>query len=159
MLTRVIALGPALIVAVAGQTNDNTMSTTNEWLNILQSIQLPFAIIPLMVFSNDRALMKEFSAPASVTAFGWCLVFLVLGINYYQVGSYLFSPINEVPHTWWFYVTVGVGGVIYTAFVLFLMSKEIVEWFTACRRRPGELSRWEDSVSIADAKYASMGDV
>ena len=46
LVTRSFALAPTLVVALlAGAPNQ--LDILNQWLNILQSIQLPFAIIPV----------------------------------------------------------------------------------------------------------------
>lgn len=31
--------------------------TLDEWLNILQSIQLPFALLPVLYFTSDEKIM------------------------------------------------------------------------------------------------------
>jgi natural resistance-associated macrophage protein 2 len=46
VLTRSVALAPTLLVALlAGK--PNKLDVLNQWLNILQSIQLPFAVVPV----------------------------------------------------------------------------------------------------------------
>ncbi len=46
LLTRSVALAPTLLVALLAQ-QPNKLDVLNQWLNILQSIQLPFAVIPV----------------------------------------------------------------------------------------------------------------
>ena len=46
MVTRTVALAPTLLVALLANA-PNQLDILNQWLNILQSIQLPFAIIPV----------------------------------------------------------------------------------------------------------------
>ena len=47
-VTRSVAIAPTFLVALlyAGKA-DNTLDVMTEWLNVLQSIQLPFALIPV----------------------------------------------------------------------------------------------------------------
>ena len=45
-MTRTVALAPTLLVALLANA-PNQLDVLNQWLNILQSIQLPFAIIPV----------------------------------------------------------------------------------------------------------------
>ena len=47
-ITRSVAIAPTFLVALlyAGKA-DNTLDVMTEWLNVLQSIQLPFALIPV----------------------------------------------------------------------------------------------------------------
>lgn len=54
VLTRVIALGPALAVTVFMGGDIRATDRMSAWLNVLQSLQLPFAIIPLLTFCNRR---------------------------------------------------------------------------------------------------------
>lgn len=52
LLTRVIALGPALAVTIFMGGDIRATDRMSAWLNVLQSLQLPFAIIPLLTFCN-----------------------------------------------------------------------------------------------------------
>lgn len=33
------------------------LDVLNQWINILQSVQLPFAVIPLLLFTSDKRVM------------------------------------------------------------------------------------------------------
>ena len=57
LLTRSIAMIPTIVVALAA-TND--LDIMNTWLNVLQSVQLPFALLPILHFTNSRRIMGEF---------------------------------------------------------------------------------------------------
>jgi natural resistance-associated macrophage protein len=57
LLTRSIAMVPTIIVALIA-TNDLDMM--NNWLNVLQSVQLPFALLPILHFTSSETIMKEF---------------------------------------------------------------------------------------------------
>ena len=52
LLTRIIALGPALAVTVLMGDDVRATDRLTAWLNVLQSLQLPFAVIPLLTFCN-----------------------------------------------------------------------------------------------------------
>ena len=47
-VTRSVALVPATAVALYMTKSPRVGSQMNEWLNILQSVQLPFALLPLL---------------------------------------------------------------------------------------------------------------
>ena len=57
----------------------------NDFLNILQSIMLPFALLPIIQFTNHRSIMGSFKTPKGVLVVVWLLAFLVLGINVFLV--------------------------------------------------------------------------
>ena len=60
-VTRSVAIAPTFLVALlyAGKA-DNTLDVMTEWLNVLQSIQLPFALIPVSgLCTFARAVMLQ----------------------------------------------------------------------------------------------------
>lgn len=47
-VTRLIAILPTLLVAVLYRNSNGTeLDVLNEWLNVLNSVQLPFALVPV----------------------------------------------------------------------------------------------------------------
>lgn len=58
-LTRSIALVPALFVALATQSWPRISDDVDQWLNILQCVQLPFALLPVLNFTSQGKLMGE----------------------------------------------------------------------------------------------------
>ncbi len=61
MATRLLAIVPAVIFVVA-QGGRNTIEILN-WTQVILSMQLPFAIFPLVFFTSDRRKMGEFASP------------------------------------------------------------------------------------------------
>ncbi|OEL21023.1 Metal transporter Nramp2 [Dichanthelium oligosanthes] len=60
MITRSFAIIPTMIVALFFDTEDPTMDILNEALNVLQSIQIPFALIPLITLVSKEQVMGSF---------------------------------------------------------------------------------------------------
>ncbi|XP_023522710.1 metal transporter Nramp3-like [Cucurbita pepo subsp. pepo] len=60
LITRSFAIVPTMIVALAFETSDSMVDVLNEWLNVLQSIQIPFALIPLLCLASKEHLMGSF---------------------------------------------------------------------------------------------------
>ena len=58
LLTRGLALVPALLII---QAMEDRFTDISLYLNILQSIQLPFALIPLLKFVGSPSLMGDFT--------------------------------------------------------------------------------------------------
>ena len=58
LVTRLIAIGPTLSLAIISGAN---FSGWNEMLNVLQSLQLPFALIPILTFAGSYKIMGEFA--------------------------------------------------------------------------------------------------
>lgn len=67
MLTRGIAIGPTLLVAAFSK-NERALDRINEWINIFQSVQLPFAVVPLLVLTSSTAIMGRRFVNGPVTA-------------------------------------------------------------------------------------------
>nr|GMD47036.1 metal transporter Nramp3 [Ipomoea batatas] len=55
------AIIPTLIVALAFDRSEDSLHILNEWLNILQSIQIPFALIPLLCLVSNKEVMGVFT--------------------------------------------------------------------------------------------------
>ncbi|VDP98500.1 unnamed protein product [Trichobilharzia regenti] len=59
LLTRSIAILPTILTTVFKGIGD--LTDMNDLLNVLMSVQLPFAVIPLLTFTSSKAVMEEFS--------------------------------------------------------------------------------------------------
>merc|ERR1712129_149063 len=86
MLTRAISLGPSLLIAIAAE---RQLDSLNEWLNVQQSVQLPFALLPLMFFNCNPRVMGEFALGKKWECFFWIASFAVIGINVYLTVSFI----------------------------------------------------------------------
>lgn len=60
LITRSCAIIPTMIVALVFDTSDETLDVLNEWLNVLQSVQIPFALIPLLYLVSQERIMGSF---------------------------------------------------------------------------------------------------
>lgn len=58
LITRLIAVVPTLTIALVSNVSD--LSITNQYLNAVMSLQLPFAAIPTIAFTSDERLMGQF---------------------------------------------------------------------------------------------------
>jgi manganese transport protein len=79
LLTRLVAIVPAIVVTWLYQETG-----TGELLilsQVILSLQLPFAVIPLMLFVGNKKLMGDFRPPAWMLILGWASAALVVTIN------------------------------------------------------------------------------
>ena len=72
-LTRSIALVPALLVALATQSHPRVSDDVDQWLNILQAVQLPFALLPVLRFTSSSELMGDHKNGGKTKAVCWAL--------------------------------------------------------------------------------------
>ncbi|PPD73194.1 hypothetical protein GOBAR_DD29871 [Gossypium barbadense] len=60
LITRSFAIVPTIVVALVFNTSEASLDILNEWLNVLQSIQIPFALIPLLTLVSKEHVMGVF---------------------------------------------------------------------------------------------------
>ncbi|KAJ8538124.1 hypothetical protein K7X08_014664 [Anisodus acutangulus] len=60
VITRSCAIVPTIIVAIYFNRSEDSLDVLNEWLNVLQGMQIPFAIIPLVTFVSNEQIMGVF---------------------------------------------------------------------------------------------------
>ncbi len=79
LLTRLIAIVPALVVIILFGEG----STTNllVFSQVILSLQLSFAVIPLVMFTSNRSLMGEFVNPFWLKAVAWLVASIIVALN------------------------------------------------------------------------------
>merc|ERR1711997_42832 len=80
LMTRSIALVPAMVTASIAK-GTGILDALDEWLNVQQSVQLPFALLPLLIFNCDARIMGEFKLSSHMTLFYWVISWLIIGVN------------------------------------------------------------------------------
>ncbi|XP_078192805.1 natural resistance-associated macrophage protein 2 isoform X5 [Callithrix jacchus] len=113
VLTRSIAIIPTLLVSVFQDVE--SLTGMNDFLNVLQSLQLPFALIPILTFTSLRPVMSDFANGLGWRIAGGILVLIICSINMYFVLVY----VQELGHVV-LYVVAGVVSVAYLGFVFYL---------------------------------------
>jgi len=87
VVTRGIAIVPAVVVTIwAGQ------KATGELLifsQVVLSLQLPFAVVPLVLFTASRAKMGPFVAPRWLTVLAAVIAVVIIALNAKLVWDYL----------------------------------------------------------------------
>lgn len=79
LITRLIAIVPAAIVAFAyGESGTAQLLILSQ---VILSLQLSFAVVPLVAFTSDREKMGEFSNPTWLKACAWTAAALIAGLN------------------------------------------------------------------------------
>ena len=85
LVTRALAIIPAFIVIwLAGSHGTFQLLLLSQ---VILSLQLPFAIIPLLQFTNDPRRMGEFTSGWKIRATGWVTAVVVLGLNVWLAGQ------------------------------------------------------------------------
>jgi manganese transport protein len=79
LITRSIAIIPAaLVIGIAGENKVTSLLILSQ---VVLSFQLPFAVIPLIQFTGDRAKMGEFANSRLTTVIAWFVAAAILFFN------------------------------------------------------------------------------
>ncbi len=79
LITRLIAIVPALItVYIFGERGAGSLLILSQ---VVLSLQLPFAVIPLVLFTGDKRKMGAHVAPRWVLVLAWPTAALIVGLN------------------------------------------------------------------------------
>jgi manganese transport protein len=79
LATRLIAIVPALIAIVCfGEQSTGELLVLSQ---VILSLQLPFAVIPLVMFTSDRRLMGEFVNPPWLKVLAEAVATVIVGLN------------------------------------------------------------------------------
>jgi len=124
-ITRSIALVPAILVAIATQNRKSTSDDVDQWLNILQSVQLPFALLPVLHFTSSEAVMGKFKNGPITQVFGWVFGLTVIVVNVYILVSFFADPDSDSPNEAWFFALAGMFGIGYAIFVLAVVQSDL----------------------------------
>ena len=79
LLTRSVAIVPAVIViGIYGEQGTYKLLILSQ---VILSLQLPFAVIPLIQFTSDRARMGAFASPTWVRVLAWISAAIIVALN------------------------------------------------------------------------------
>ena len=81
LITRLIAIVPAVIViAIRGEEGSGPLLVLSQ---VILSLQLPFAIFPLVQFASSEKLMGPFAIHFWIKALAWPVCIIIAGLNVY----------------------------------------------------------------------------
>eukprot|EP01083_Nonionella_stella_P112838 332368_1 len=149
MLTRCLALGPSLVVAIAAA---KEMDTLNEWLNVQQSVQLPFALLPLLFFNCNPRIMGHFVLARKWEVFFWLASFAIIAINVYLTLTFMsaIAITTELK-----YLIIAVALLLYLGFCGYIMAD-------FCKQRRNKFSKvysMEENVECSLQKGSISDDI
>jgi manganese transport protein len=82
LVTRLLAIIPALItIIIFGEDSTSRLIVLSQ---VILSLQLPFAVIPLVMFTSNRRLMGEFVNPLWLKSLAWGVAYKVFWDSCYQ---------------------------------------------------------------------------
>lgn len=78
-LRRTITMLPAFIIILIGMDPTRALILSQ----VILSFGIPFALVPLLLFSARRDIMGVLTSKPAVTAVGWAIATLIIGLNFY----------------------------------------------------------------------------
>ena len=117
-LVRLLAVFPALFVAIYTD-SPQKIDEISEWLNILQAVLLPFAVLPLVCFSASKARLRGYADAKLVRIFLYISIIAIIGANFCSVYEFL-APYSFLVKPWLLAGSAFVG-VFYVLFLLYFV--------------------------------------
>ncbi|HEY2843129.1 MAG TPA: Nramp family divalent metal transporter [Bryobacteraceae bacterium] len=122
LITRSVAVIPAVItVYYSGDQGTYRLLILSQ---VILSMQLPFAVIPLIRFTSDRSRMGEFANRAWVNILAWGCAALIIVLNFWLAADEIVPWVQAVPWR---------GFVVAPAVLAVIV---LLAWVTFARPRP-----------------------
>jgi manganese transport protein len=88
LVTRLIAIVPAAVVAMMYGTSGTAKLLVLS--QVILSLQLPFAVVPLVKFTSDRTKMGAFVNPVWLKTVAWTISTLIIALNLKLLHDFFF---------------------------------------------------------------------
>jgi manganese transport protein len=89
LITRLVAIIPAVIVvSLYGERGTGALLILSQ---VILSLQLPFAVFPLVSFTSNKQKMGVFVAPGWVQALAWTIAVIIAGLNVWLLYQTFFG--------------------------------------------------------------------
>ncbi|XP_064455335.1 natural resistance-associated macrophage protein 2-like [Ornithodoros turicata] len=123
LITRSLAIMPTVMLAAFG--NISELSTMNDLMNVLMSLQLPFALIPMLTFTASKRVMGDFKNGMFNKIFMGLVSLSVVIINLYFVTDYLETNLSS---HWAVALGITIFALLYLAFNCYLVGILLVAY-------------------------------
>ena len=85
LLTRLISVTPVVIFALYYHDNEAKIEKLLTFSQVFLSIALPFAMIPLVIFTSNHKLMGEFANRTWIKVLAWIITVILIILNVYLI--------------------------------------------------------------------------
>ncbi len=160
LLTRMLAVIPAVLtIIMAGEAGTYKLLIFSQ---VILSLQLPFAVIPLIHFTNDKESMGEFASKLWLKALSWVVACVLVGLNAKLVVDQLSEWLESSKEPAMIYAVV----MPFVAAVVFLLLYITVRPFIHLPKRES-LPAWkklahfirakDDGLDVEEPQYERVG--
>jgi len=136
LLTRTIAILPTFFIAFYQDIND--LTGMNDLLNAVMSLQLPFALLPVVTFTSSSQVIGAFTNGRITKALSLVVTVLIVCINFWFVSQY----VQEIAGSWWVYLIMSLFGVVYIVLLVYLALFMAYSYGATCLDRVPRLVQY-----------------
>jgi manganese transport protein len=125
LLTRLLAIIPAFFTIL--YFGEDALGELLVLSQVVLSLQLGFAIIPLIHFNSDKLRMKEYTIKTWVKILAWLSALIIVGLNVKLVIQEINSWMQTSSSTWWIYVIVLPSLLIIIALLIYVTISPLMK--------------------------------
>jgi manganese transport protein len=100
LLTRLVAIVPAVLVI--GFMGEDRVDALLIFSQVILSLQLGYAVIPLIHFVSDKSKMGEFVIPTYVKVLAWLSAIIIVGLNVKLVSEQIIDWHGLFGNSMWY---------------------------------------------------------
>jgi manganese transport protein len=128
-LTRALALVPAILVILLAQSEQAGVYRLLVFSQVVLSLQLPFAVVPLVRFTGSRQKMGPFASPRWLRGLAWTAAGIIVVLNVWLIGATGADWVRESPAAGWLAVgiMIPIGGALGAMLLWMALRREKVE--------------------------------
>jgi len=124
LITRLLAIAPALFTIL--HFGEDSLGSLLILSQVVLSLQLGFAVIPLIHFNSDKKIMKEFAIKNWVKILAWLSAAIIIGLNvklvFEEINGWL---ISAGENSYWIYITVVPLAIAIAILLLYIIFKPL----------------------------------
>ncbi|MGN8055295.1 Nramp family divalent metal transporter [Pedobacter sp. 22163] len=124
MITRLLAIIPAFFTIL--HYGEDALGGLLVLSQVVLSLQLGFAIIPLIHFTSDKKLMKDFAIKPWVKVLAWASALAIIALNVKLVIEEISGWAKEA-NNWWIYVIVIPALILIVLLLLYVFFHPLLE--------------------------------
>lgn len=124
LITRLLAIIPAFFTIL--HYGDDALGGLLVLSQVVLSLQLGFAIIPLIHFTSDKKLMKDFAIKTWVKILAWGSAVAIIALNVKLVIEEISGWAKDA-NTWWIYVIVIPALIFVVLLLLYVFFHPLLE--------------------------------
>lgn len=155
LITRLFAIVPAIFTIV--YFGDQALGSLLVLSQVVLSLQLGFAVIPLIHFTSDKKTMKEFTIKSWVKILAWISASIIVYLNIHLVIDEISGWIGSVGNNRTLIYTIVIPFAIAALFLLIYIF--IYPFFSSKREKKGQLPHGQaiDFTEFETISYKHIG--